>query len=192
MRLLYRYAYGTVANLRSMMCHYALRAPYRKSCFQLVGFFAGAKFHGIASEGTRRNFRSFNFRGARAHGAARRYWYSNFNKPTKFCTTRKFGIMGGVFVQCACAYVGVRGYSYGGNPPFEILATPLHNMYRPLHCILYTPVYMGMYMYICTYKFALILTHRVRCFDCQQLRIVFIRWGGSEKIKGFDVLVCMG
>ena len=64
----------------------------------------GAKFRGITSEGSRRNFRGFNFRDARTHGEARRYRYSasgNFcgfyfaeadlsTKNAKFCTTRKF------------------------------------------------------------------------------------------------------
>ena len=36
----------------------------------------GATFRRIASEGSRRNFRSFNFHGAHMHGEARRYRYS--------------------------------------------------------------------------------------------------------------------
>ena len=35
---------------------------------------------------------------------------------------------GAKFVQYACAYIGVRRHSHGGNPPFEILAMPLSHV----------------------------------------------------------------
>ena len=42
----------------------------------MAGNFCGEKFHGITSEGTRRNFRSFHFRGTCMHGEVRCYRYS--------------------------------------------------------------------------------------------------------------------
>ena len=53
-----------------------------------------AKFFRIASEGSRRNFRSFNFRGARMHGEARRYRYGasgnfHFHGSQPFCENRE-------------------------------------------------------------------------------------------------------
>ena len=85
----------------------------------------------FSAEGTRRNFRDaaparMGRRGATDIALAVIFAEAELSaKTAKFCTSRKFCIIGGVFVQCACAYVGVRGHSYGGNPPFEILATPL-------------------------------------------------------------------
>ena len=78
MRLLCYTVMRTVGNLRSMMCHFALRAPRRKSCFELAApdakyriAFAGAKF---AESPLRAP--GHPFRGARTHEEATRYRYS--------------------------------------------------------------------------------------------------------------------
>ena len=111
--------------------------PAPALCYRTAENFAGAKFRGIASESARRNFRGFNFRGARTHGEVRCYRYSaRGSRPIDENREIFHHAKISRYTVCVCKVCCVHGIRYdtNTNPPYISLPPNLVSLSLSADC----------------------------------------------------------